>query len=62
MVTFLVAILVLFSLSLVIYVPVVLGSPGQWKTYKYPFSKGILIWVVLVIAVAIADGKFPSAV
>ena len=47
LVTFL---LVIFSLALVVGVPVVLATPGQWETSKSSVYQYILIWVFLVFA------------
>ena len=49
MVTFLVFLLVLFSFALVIGVPVVLASPGEWETSKANVFRLAGIWSGLVI-------------
>ena len=56
MITLLTALLVLISLGLVVTVPVALATPGEWESSKDNFTKGFQAWVVLVIAIAAADG------
>ncbi len=56
MITALTTILVLVSLGLVITVPVALATPGEWENSKESFSKGIQGWILLVFAIAAADG------
>ena len=46
--------LVIFSLALVVGVPVVLATPGQWETSKSSIYQYILIWGFLVFATALA--------
>jgi|TARA_B110000977_G_scaffold198722_1_gene284251 photosystem II PsbZ protein len=46
--------LVIFSLALVVGVPVVLATPGQWETSKNSIYQYILIWGFLVFATALA--------
>ena len=49
MVTFLVFLLVLFSFALVIGVPVVLASPGEWETSKANVFGLGAAWIGLVL-------------
>ena len=56
MITALTTILVLVSLGLVITVPVALATPGEWENSKDTFNRGFQGWVLLVFAIATADG------
>jgi len=56
MITALTALLVLISLGLIVTVPVALATPGEWESSKDNLTKGFQAWVVLVIAIAAADG------
>ena len=49
MVTFLVFLLVLFSFALVIGVPVVVASPGEWETSKSNIFGSGAAWSGLVL-------------
>jgi photosystem II core protein PsbZ len=56
MITALTALLVLISLGLVVTVPVALATPGEWENSKNKLVKGLYGWVLLVFALAAADG------
>ena len=56
MLTALTTILVLVSLGLVITVPVALATPGEWENSKEGFIRGFQGWILLVFAIAAADG------
>ena len=56
MITTLTALFVLISLGLVVAVPVALATPGEWESSKDNFNKIFQAWIVLVIAIAAADG------
>ena len=56
MITALTALLVLVSLALVVTVPVALATPGEWESSKDNFNKIFQAWIILVIAIAAADG------
>ena len=56
MITTLTALFVLISLGLVVAVPVALATPGEWVSSKDYFNKLFQAWIVLVIAIAAADG------
>jgi photosystem II core protein PsbZ len=56
MITALTALFVLISLALVVTVPVALATPGEWESSKDNFNKIFQAWVVLVLAIATADG------
>lgn len=56
MITALTALFVLISLGLVVTVPVALATPGEWENSKDNFNKIFQAWIVLVIAIAAADG------
>jgi photosystem II core protein PsbZ len=56
MITALTALFVLISLALVVTVPVALATPGEWESSKDNFNKIFQAWIVLVIAIAAADG------
>ena len=56
MITALTALFVLVSLGLVVTVPVALATPGEWESSKDNFNKIFQAWVVLVVAIATADG------
>ena len=56
MITALTTILVLVSLGLVITVPVALATPGEWENSKKTLTVGIQGWILLVLAIAVADG------
>ena len=56
MITALTTVLVLVSLGLVITVPVALATPGEWENQKDKLVKGLYGWVLLVFALAAADG------
>jgi|TARA_B110000305_G_C19012661_1_gene435665 photosystem II core protein PsbZ len=56
MITALTALLVLISLGLVVTVPVALATPGEWEDSKSTFNKAFQAWVILVVAIAAADG------
>jgi photosystem II core protein PsbZ len=56
MITALTALFVLVSLGLVVTVPVALATPGEWEKSKDTFNKIFRAWVVLVVAIAAADG------
>ena len=56
MITALTALFVLISLALVVTVPVALATPGEWESSKDNFNSIFRIWVVLVVAIAAADG------
>ena len=56
MITALTTILVLVSLGLVITVPVALATPGEWENSKDSFIRGFQGWILLVFALAAADG------
>ena len=56
MITILTALFVLISLALVVTVPVALATPGEWENSKDNFNKFFQAWIVLVIAIAAADG------
>nr|QCI06647.1 photosystem II protein Z [Erythroglossum lusitanicum] len=47
--------LIIFSITLVISIPVVLASPGQWEKSKNLIYTGAGIWAGLVIITAIAN-------
>nr|QCI08146.1 photosystem II protein Z [Polyneura bonnemaisonii] len=47
--------LIIFSITLVITIPVVLASPGQWEKSKNLIYTGAGIWSGLVIITAIAN-------
>ncbi len=61
MITALTTILVLVSLGLVITVPVALATPGEWENSKDNFIRGFQGWIVLVFALAAADGISASS-
>jgi photosystem II core protein PsbZ len=61
MITALTTILVLLSLGLVITVPVALATPGEWENSKNKLIKGLQGWVLLVFALAAADGITASS-
>jgi photosystem II core protein PsbZ len=56
MITALTALFVLISLALVVTVPVALATPGEWESSKDNFNKIFQAWIVLVVAIAAADG------
>ena len=56
MITALTALFVLISLALVVTVPVALATPGEWESSKDNFTKIFQAWIVLVVAIAAADG------
>jgi photosystem II core protein PsbZ len=56
MITALTTILVLVSLGLVITVPVALATPGEWENSKDNLTRGFQGWILLVFALAAADG------
>jgi|TARA_B100001142_G_scaffold217302_1_gene215413 photosystem II core protein PsbZ len=56
MITALTALLVLISLGLVVTVPVALATPGEWESSKTTFNRAFQAWVLLIIAIAAADG------
>ena len=56
MITALTALFVLISLALVVTVPVALATPGEWESSKDNFNKIFQAWIILVIAIAAADG------
>jgi photosystem II core protein PsbZ len=56
MITALTALFVLISLGLVVTVPVALATPGEWESSKDNFNKIFQAWIVLVVAIAAADG------
>ena len=56
MITALTALFVLISLALVVTVPVALATPGEWESSKDNFNKIFQAWIVLVLAIAAADG------
>ena len=56
MITALTALFVLISLGLVVTVPVALATPGEWESSKDNFKKIFQAWIVLVVAIAAADG------
>ena len=56
MITALTALFVLISLGLVVTVPVALATPGEWESSKENFNKIFQAWIVLVVAIAAADG------
>jgi photosystem II core protein PsbZ len=56
MITALTALFVLVSLGLVVTVPVALATPGEWESSKDNFNKIFQAWIVLVVAIATADG------
>ena len=56
MITALTTVLVLVSLGLVITVPVALATPGEWENSKKTLTVGIQGWILLVLAIAVADG------
>jgi photosystem II core protein PsbZ len=56
MITALTALFVLVSLGLVVTVPVALATPGEWESSKDNFNKIFQAWIVLVVAIAAADG------
>lgn len=60
MITFLTALFVLLSLGLIVTVPVALATPGEWENSKQTYTKGFQAWVILVIAIAAADGIIAS--
>lgn len=47
--------LIVFSITLVISIPVILASPGQWEKSKNLIYTGAGIWAGLVIITAIAN-------
>nr|QCI07074.1 photosystem II protein Z [Haraldiophyllum bonnemaisonii] len=47
--------LVLFSVALVISIPVVIASPGEWEKSKNLIYTGVIIWSSLVIITGIAN-------
>lgn len=51
----LVFVLVIFSTLLVVGIPVVLASPGQWEKSKNLIYTGAGIWAGLVIITGIAN-------
>ena len=61
MITALTTILVLLSLGLVITIPVTLATPGEWENSKDKLIKGLQGWVLLVFALAAADGITASS-
>ena len=56
MITALVALFVLISLALVVAVPVTLATPGEWESSKDNYNTIFQAWILLVVAIAIADG------
>jgi len=56
MITLLVSILVLLSLGLVIAVPVALATPSEWESGKDQIIKGLQLWAIIVVFIAIGDG------
>jgi len=56
MITALTALFVLISLGLVVTVPVALATPGEWESSKDNFNKIFQAWIILVVAIAAADG------
>ena len=56
MITALTTIFVLVSLGLIVTVPVALATPGEWENSKETFNKGFQGWILLVFAIAAADG------
>ena len=56
MITALTALLVLVSLDLVVTFPVALATPGEWESSKTTFNRAFQAWVLLIIAIAAADG------
>ena len=61
MITALTTILVLVSLGLVITVPVALATPGEWENSKDKLITGLQGWVLLVFALAAANGITTSS-
>ena len=57
MVTFLVFLLVLFSFALVIGVPVVVASPGEWETSKSNIFGLGAAWSGLVLVTGLIAGS-----
>nr|QCI05730.1 photosystem II protein Z [Cryptopleura ramosa] len=47
--------LVIFSIPLVVSIPVILASPGQWEKSKNLIYTGFGIWAGLVIITGIAN-------
>ena len=56
MITALVALLVLISLGLIVFVPVSLATPGDWEQSKDKYTQVIQAWIFLVIGIAAIDG------
>ena len=56
MITALTALFVLISVGLVVTVPVALATPGEWESSKDNFNKIFQAWIILVVAIAAADG------
>ena len=51
-----VLLLIVVSFAMVVGVPVILATPGEWEVSKSKFNRGFQIWVFLVIVIAAADG------
>ena len=49
------ALFVIFSLGLIITVPVALATPGQWETSKNNIFKSATIWSVFVLVIGLAN-------
>ena len=50
-----VLLLILVSFALVVAVPVILATPGEWEASKGNFNKGFQAWVSLILVIAAAD-------
>ena len=51
-----VLLLIVVSFAMVVGVPVILATPGEWEASKGKYNRFFQIWVFLVIVIAAADG------
>ena len=51
-----VLLLVVVSFAMIVAVPVILATPGEWESSKTTFNRAFQAWVLLIIAIAAADG------
>ncbi|MCS7030751.1 MAG: photosystem II reaction center protein PsbZ [Gloeomargarita sp. SKYG116] len=51
----LVLLLVLLTFVLVVAVPVVLATPGEWQRYQRLVYLGAGVWVLLIFAIGLMD-------
>ena len=51
-----VLLLIVVSFAMVVGVPVILATPGEWEDSRSNFNRIFQAWVSLVIVIAAADG------